>query len=89
MLKDVDYSVVFKALHEKRRFRLPNWPSGEFIFLVPASTFAVNREPLLSVLGEGTTIHYAEHIDRYFGDGHVGTYHVKDVEWLADDWEEV
>ena len=89
MLKAVDYSTVNRELHSKRRFRLPEWPEGEFIFLVPGSTFTVSREPLLSILGEGTVINYAAHVDRYYGNGNVGTYHVTDPEWASDDWEEV
>lgn len=89
MLKNVDYTTVQRELFEKKRFRLPDWPAGEFIFLVPSSTFSVNREPLLSILGEGTIIHYQDHIDRYYGNGVVGTHHVMDHEWMSDAWEEI
>ena len=89
MLKNVDYQTVQRELHAKRRFRLPDWPTGEFIFLVPSSTFAVSREPLLSILGEGTMIHYSAHVDRYYGGGVIGTYHVQDIEWMSDAWEEI
>ncbi len=49
---------------------------GMFLFLVPGSTFKVNRPPLLGIYPEGTEITYQPHIDMKTADDRV-------VPWLA------
>jgi hypothetical protein len=60
---------------------------GMFVFLVPGSTFTVNREPLLSILGEGTEVNYRPHIDLKAADGTIGVWQPSMSDVLADDWE--
>jgi hypothetical protein len=59
---------------------------GMFIFLVPGSTFIVNREPLLSILGEGKEVKYHGHIDMKTADGMIVPWLASQTDILADDW---
>jgi hypothetical protein len=59
---------------------------GMFIFLVPGSTFEVNREPLLSILGEGTKVNYHGHIDMKTADGMIVPWLASQTDILANDW---
>ena len=59
-----------------------------FIFLVPGSTFAVNRKPLLGIFPEGTMINYHSHIDMRTADGTIVPWLASQTDVLAEDWEE-
>jgi len=59
---------------------------GMFIFLVPGSTFQVNREPLLSILGEGTEVQYHGHIDMKTAQGYIVPWLASQADLLSDDW---
>lgn len=59
---------------------------GMFIFLVPGSTFQVNRPPLLGIYPEGTTINYHAHVDMKTADGKVVPWLCSQTDMLADDW---
>lgn len=59
---------------------------GMFIFLVPGSEFEVNREPLLSILGEGTKVKYHGHIDMKTADGMIVPWLASQTDILANDW---
>lgn len=60
---------------------------GMFIFLVPGSTFQVNRPPLLGIYPEGTTINYQPHIDMVTVTGTVVPWLASQSDVLAEDWE--
>lgn len=60
---------------------------GMFIFLVPGSVFKVNREPLLSILGEGTEVRYQSHIDMKTADGSIVPWLASQTDIMAKDWE--
>lgn len=60
---------------------------GMFIFLVPGSTFTVNREPLLSIMGEGAQVQYHAHIDMKTAQGYVVPWLASQADMLAEDWE--
>lgn len=57
-----------------------------FLFLVPGSTFTVNREPLLSILGEGSQVEYHPHIDMKTAQGYVVPWLASQADMLSDDW---
>lgn len=87
----MDFSDVLKGLHEGKRYRRAAWKNALFIFLVPGSTFQVNRAPLLGIYPEGTTINYAPHIDvvsNTDGSNNVSTWSPWMGDVMADDWEE-
>lgn len=59
---------------------------GMFVFLVPGSTFKVNRPPLLGIYPEGTEINYHAHIDMKTADGRVVPWLASQTDALAEDW---
>lgn len=59
---------------------------GMFLFLVPGSTFKVNRPPLLGIYPEGTTINYHAHIDMKTATGEIVPWLCSQTDALAEDW---
>lgn len=59
---------------------------GMFIFLVPGSTFKVNRPPLLGIYPEGTEIKYHAHVDMKTADGQGVPWLCSQTDLLAEDW---
>ena len=59
---------------------------GMFLFLVPGSTFTVNRAPLLGIYPEGTQINYQPHIDMKTADGRIVPWVASQSDMLDDDW---
>lgn len=59
---------------------------GMFLFLVPGSTFTVNRPPLLGIYPEGTQINYQPHIDMKTAQDTVVPWLASQGDVLADDW---
>lgn len=57
-----------------------------FLFLVPGSTFEVNREPLQSIMGQGTIVDYHAHIDMRTADGQIVPWLCSQTDMLANDW---
>lgn len=85
------FGYVLESMHFKRRFRRKGW-GGEgraFIFLVPGSTFEVNREPLLGILGSGHPVNYHAHIDIMTEMGYVSVWTPTQADMLTNDWVEV
>jgi len=62
---------------------------GMFLFLVPGSTFRVNRPPLLGIYPEGTEVDYCPHIDIKNVDGSISTWVPSIGDALAEDWLEL
>jgi len=60
-----------------------------FLFLVPGSTFKVNRPPLLGIYPEGTEINYQPHIDMRTARNTVVPWLASQSDVLAADWEVV
>lgn len=59
---------------------------GMFVFLVPGSSFEVNRPPLLGIYPEGTPINYHAHIDMKTADGTIVPWLASQTDVLAEDW---
>lgn len=57
-----------------------------FIFLVPGSTFKVNRPPLLGIYPEGTEINYNAHIDMRNAQGVIVPWNPSHSDMLTKDW---
>jgi hypothetical protein len=65
-----------------------NWNGkGMFVYLVPGSTFKVNRPPLLGIYPEGTEINYLPHIDMRTVEGRCVPWLASQTDILAEDWE--
>ena len=62
---------------------------GMFLFLVPGSTFKVNRPPLLGIYPEGTEINYCPHVDMKTADGKIVPWLCSQTDALAEDWQVV
>jgi hypothetical protein len=82
------FSQALVALKEGHRVRRAGWNGkGMFIFLVPGSVFKVNREPLLSIFGEGTEVKYHGHIDMKTTQGYIVPWLASQADLLDEDWE--
>ena len=84
------FDEVIIGLKQGRRYARAGWNGKSmFIFLVPGSVFKVNREPLLSILGEGTEVQYHGHIDLRTANGDIVPWTIAQTDSLAEDWVEV
>jgi len=82
------FSDALNALKEGRRAARTGWNGkGMFVFLVPGSTFFVNRPPLLGLFPLGTSIDYHAHIDMKTADGMIVPWLCSQTDMLANDWE--
>lgn len=84
----MNFGDAVAALKRGERVMRSGWNGkGMYLFLVPGSVFAVNREPLLSMLGEGTRVEYHAHIDMKTAQGYVVPWLASQVDILSEDWE--
>lgn len=77
---------AIEAIQNGKRATREAWEPDVFIFLVPGSTFTVNRPPLLGIYPEGTEIKYRPHIDMCYTGGSIGVWSAKQADLLANDW---
>ncbi len=83
----MDFSQALHELKRGARVAREGWNGkGAFLFLVPGSTFAVSRPPLLGIYPEGTMINYHAHIDMKTATGEVVPWLASQTDVLADDW---
>lgn len=86
----MNFETVLSYVKSGMKVRRLGWNGrGMFIFLVPGSTFKVNRPPLLGIYPEGTEIKYHAHIDMRTADGQIVPWLASQTDILADDWEVV
>lgn len=86
----MDFQEALTRLKQGRRVARRGWNGkGMFLFLVNGSNFAVNREPLMSILGEGANVTYRPHIDMMDAEGMVCPWLASQTDLMAEDWEEV
>lgn len=84
----MDFSAALAAVKTGKRIARSGWNGkGMFLFLVPGSQFKVNREPLLSIMGEGAVVDYHAHIDMKTAQGYVVPWLASQADLLANDWE--
>lgn len=82
-----DFSRALSHLKIGTKVARKGWNGkGMFLFLVPGSTFKVNRAPLLGIYPEGTEINYHGHIDMRTAQGTVVPWVASQTDLLADDW---
>ena len=83
----MSFSDALEALKAGRRVARTGWNGKNmFLFLVPGSTFTVNRAPLLGIYPEGTIVDYHAHIDMKTAQGYVVPWLASQADLLADDW---
>ena len=82
-----NFSIALDYLKTGKKVARQGWNGkGMFIFLVPGSTFKVNRPPLLGIYPEGTDITYHAHIDMKTADNQVVPWLASQTDLLANDW---
>lgn len=80
-----EFSYAIDKVKNGFRMTRNSW-SNQYIFLVPGSTFSVNRAPLNQIFPVGTSITYHSHIDIKYPDGTVGVWFPTQEDLLATDW---
>ena len=89
-IEALPFSHALELVKKGKRVARKGWNGkGMFVFLVPGSTFKVNRPPLLGIYPEGTEINYHAHIDMKTADGQIVPWLASQTDILADDWEVV
>lgn len=84
----LNFSQALIHIKNGIRMQRTGWNGkGMFVFLVPGSTFKVNRPPLLGIYPEGTEINYHAHIDMRTADGKIVPWLASQTDVLADDWQ--
>lgn len=83
----MDFGDAIRAMKIGKRVARDGWNGkGMFLFLVNGSTFTVNRDPLLSIMGEGTQVQYHAHIDMKTAQGYVVPWLASQADMLSEDW---
>lgn len=86
----MDFGDAIRALKAGSRVTRAGWNGhGMFLYLVPGSTFTVNRLPLLGIYPEGTEMNYCAHIDMKAADGSCVPWLASQTDVLAEDWQEL
>jgi len=86
-VNDNSFSYALEQIKQGKKAARSGWNGmGMFVFLVPGSTFQVNRPPLLGIYPEGTQIQYHAHIDMKTAQGTVVPWLASQTDLLADDW---
>lgn len=84
----MNFSLALEQIKLGKQVLRSGWNGKKmFLFLVPGSTFQVNRAPLLGIYPEGTTITYHAHIDMKTADDKIVPWLCSQTDMLADDWE--
>lgn len=82
-----NFSEALTAIKNGHRCARAGWNGpDQFVFLVPGSTFEVNRPPLLGIYPEGTEINYHPHIDMRNAQGVIVPWLASQGDLLAEDW---
>lgn len=83
----MNFGNALEALKSGKRVAREGWiGKGMFLYLVSGSTFTVNREPLMSILGEGAEVQYHAHVDMKTAQGYVVPWLCSQADMLAEDW---
>lgn len=83
----MNFGQALEVLKQGHKVARQGWNSKNmFLFLVPGSTFKVNRAPLLGIYPEGTEVNYCPHIDMKTADNKVVPWLASQTDVLAEDW---
>ena len=84
----MNFGDALSALKSGEKVARSGWNGKNmFLFLVPGSTFVVNRHPLLGIYPEGTEISYHAHVDMKTAQGDVVPWLCSQTDMLSEDWE--
>jgi len=81
----MDFSDALKHIKNGKLMKRAHW-NNQFAFIVPGSTFAVSRPPLLGIFEKDTIINYHSHIDMRMPNGQIVPDALTMADILADDW---
>lgn len=83
----MDFSTALHYIKKGQKVARQGWNGKDmFVFLVPGSTFKVNRAPLLGIFPEGTEVDYMPHIDMKTADNKIVPWLVSQGDVMAMDW---
>lgn len=84
----MNFSEALEYLKQNKCMAREEWNrnNNSFIFLVPGSTFQVNRPPLMGIYPIGMKINYHAHIDIKLSNGQIVPWIAAQVDLLAEDW---
>ncbi len=83
----MNFGKALEELKTGHRVRRAGWNGpDQYIYLVAGSNFKVNREPLLSMFGEGHEMTYQPHIDMITQQGSAVPWLASQTDMLAEDW---
>lgn len=83
----MNFGQALELLKTGEKVSRSGWNGKQmFLFLVPGSTFVVNRPPLLGIYPEGTLVDYSPHVDMRTADGKIVPWLCSRTDTLADDW---
>lgn len=82
------FGTAIEHLKAGKRVARSGWNGKNmFLFLVAGShNLTVNREPLISILGEGAKFNYQPHVDMFTADGTIVPWLCSQSDMLALDW---
>ena len=81
------FDIALRFLREGKTVCRLSWQrDGAFLYLVPGSVFAVDRQPLLGIFPRGAEVTYRSHIDKRDSGGCVSPWSPTQEDLLADDW---
>lgn len=84
----MNFGQALEALKQGKRVSREGWNGKDmFLFLVPGSTFEVNRPPLIHIFPESTRIKYHAHIDMKTAQGDIVPWLCSQTDMLAEDWQ--
>lgn len=82
------FSAALEFLKDGERVARTGWNGKDmFLFLVPGSSFKVNRAPLLGIYPADTKIDYLPHIAMKTATGEIAVWTASQTDLLATDWE--
>lgn len=83
----MNFGLAIEAMRKGFKVCRAGWNGkGMFLFLVPGSTFRVNRPPLLGIYEEGTEVEYHAHIDMKTETWKIVPWLASQTDMLSDDW---
>lgn len=83
----MNFGQALEVLKQGHKVARQGWNGKNmFLFLVPGSTFKVNRAPLLGIYPEGTEVNYCPHIDMKTADNKVVPWLASQTDVVAEDW---
>lgn len=89
-MSNLNFGDAIALLKQGYKVTRQGWNGKDmFLFLVPGSTFSVNRAPLLGIYPEGTEVQYHAHIDMKTAQGYVVPWLASQADMLAEDWSMV